>query len=190
MSDKQIVEKHVYINESTYDKYFPLITIYFDKYIEEPYIYREVHQKLLNVDEKTKVRFIINTPGGDLFSTIELVDIIRQTKAKTEAVIYRASSAGSVIACCCNIINPRPNCMMMIHNLQWSDSRIKDMNKHKWRIDHYIDIVYELFTDVYKGFLTEDEIKKIVFEGYELWLKRDEIIERAKKAGKEIIQDL
>jgi len=181
-------EKYVLIEEAKYDNYFPLIRIYLDKTIDGPDKYREVFQKLQNSDDKTKIQFILNTPGGALNTTIQFVDLIKSTKAKTEAIIYKAMSAGSVIALCCDIVNPRPNCMMMIHTLQYGDGRIKDINKHDWRIKHYMDITHKLFSDVYRNFLTENEIKKVVHEGYEFWLNRNEIIERAKKAGKEVIE--
>jgi len=183
-------EIYVQIYHELYDDYYHKYRIYIDKDIDDPDKYRELFNKLESeTKSETIFQFIINTYGGNLNTTIQLIDYIKNTKAQTEAVIYQAISAGSLVALSCNKINPRPNAVMMIHNLQHWNSKQQDINKHKWVVDFYVKVIERLFHDIYKGFLSDEEISKVINEGYEFWMFREEIIKRAKKAGLDVISD-
>ena len=166
------------IIEDKYDNYLPLYVVNLDFNIEEPTIYREVFEKLRKADEKTKFNIILNTNGGYISTTIQLIDAFRSTKGQTKAIIYRALSAGALIALSCKEINVRPHATMMFHNIWWDFEG--DINKGKWRFDHAKKEAERLFSDICKGFLTEKEIFDIINHGIEIWLTEEEIKERLK----------
>lgn len=176
MSDIDYQKNLIY--EDKYDNYFPLYVVNLDYNIEEPPFYREVFEKLRKADNKTKFEFVLNTHGGYLNTTIQLIDAIRNTKAHTKAIVYTALSAGALITLACKEIDVRPHAVMMFHNIWWSFQG--EINKGKWCFDHAIEHAKALFLDICKGFLTEKEIYDIVNNGIELWLTEDKIKERLK----------
>lgn len=167
----------------TKEDYLPVFYVNLDTDIKEPMYYREVFEKLESADDKTKFIFNINSYGGFLSTTIQFINSIRNTKAKTVARVYTAKSAASIIALSCEEIEVMPHSVMMIHNIQWG-APYGDVNKGKWRMDYVIKYAEKLFKDIYKGFLSDEEIEKVVKEGKELWLIEEEIKKRLKNRGK------
>lgn len=175
IKERLIIEKE--------ENHLPVIYVNLDTDIEEPMYYREVFEKLESADDKTKFIFNINSYGGFLSTTIQFINSIRNAKAETVARVYTAKSAASIIALSCKKIEVMPHSVMMVHNIQWG-APYGDVNKGKWRMDYATQYAEKLFKDIYNGFLTEEEIEKVVKEGKEIWLIESEIKERLKNRGK------
>jgi len=178
MSDMD--KKKGFIFKTTYNDYFPLYKVFLDFNIGEPDIFRELFKNLEEADDKTKFEFILNTQGGRMDTTIQLIDYIRKTKAQTKAVIYVAMSSGSLIALACKDVIVAPFATMYIHNVQYGFT-YGDLNKGKALTDIHVQRTENIFGTIYKGFLTDKEIKDVIHNGREIWLTENEIRERLEK---------
>lgn len=64
----------------------------------------------------TEIEMLINSPGGDAFEGLAIVNVMRAHKARTVAVVQGiAASAASFIACAADETIMSPNSTLMIH---------------------------------------------------------------------------
>lgn len=79
----------------------------------------EVAQAIAQAGDASTIVFNINTPGGSVFEAREIMDIIRNTSAKTIAHIGSlCASAGTSIALACDEVEMANGAHFMIHNAQ------------------------------------------------------------------------
>lgn len=65
----------------------------------------------------TTIELLINSPGGDVFDGMAMVNVLRAHPARTRAVVQGiAASAASFIACAADECVMAPNSTMMIHD--------------------------------------------------------------------------
>jgi len=155
-----------------------LYNVYIDQEISEPENYRKVFDVLQKVSGYDRINIIINTPGGNVATTLQLFNGILRCPAFCTAFIYKAYSAGSMIALACDAIQVEKFGSMMIHTACCGfdgktneiDSWSKFINKMDLRINK----------EIYFGFLSEKEIDKIN-NGCDIWLNESEINQRLKK---------
>jgi len=63
------------------------------------------------------IELLINSPGGDVFDGLAMVNVLRAHRASTRAVVQgMAASAASFIACAADECVMAPNSTMMIHD--------------------------------------------------------------------------
>jgi ATP-dependent protease ClpP protease subunit len=134
--------------------------VYIDNDVTVPSAYREIINLLLSAKEKDIIYVDINTYGGDLYSTIAIVNAIRDSEAKTVADVTHASSAGSFIALACDVCNPLPHGDFYLHEIQshTGGSVSTQLNE----VLHLKEKQKTFFRDVYKGFLTDEEINDLL----------------------------
>jgi len=105
--------------------------IYIDKDIEEPSNYRSVCNILNKATEKDVVRLIINTPGGYVWSGVEICNYLQKTKAKTIAEVHVAYSCGSMITFHCDEVEVMMYGSMMIHDVSFgSYGKVSEVIPH------------------------------------------------------------
>lgn len=170
---------------SVYDDYVPIITegrthhVYLYDTIDMPANYCQLIQELHSAHIGDKFRIYLNTPGGVVDSGIALRNAIKSTQAEVTAVLSgTVASAGTMIALSCNNIEVTDNLSFMCHeisidNISGKFSDIKNMQ------NFYEKQFAKLSQDVYKNFLTNEEIEKM-HNGTEIWLDGDEVMERWK----------
>jgi len=146
-----------------------------DEEIGEPSKYRRVFDVLKNAYENDLIFLRINTLGGLLSTTIQLIQYLDMCKATIIGELYQAYSAGSAIALRCHEIIMSPHSSMMIHNMSTGAiGKIKD-------IKDSTDFNYkqsELFCeDMYEGFITEDEMNSVK-RGMDIYFDAKEIEKR------------
>jgi len=118
----------------------------------------------------------LNTPGGDLFTTIQIISAITQSEATVITSIEgEVCSAGTFIFLSGHrhIINK--NCAFMIHN--YSHLVAGKGNEVMLRVKFSEVYFKKLIKDIYSGFLTEKEIEDVL-AGKDLWMDSDELIKR------------
>lgn len=173
------------LNPSSNDiwsNYVPIIsdknhtTAYLTNTIEEPSEYNELCFRLKSASPAEIFTLVINTPGGILDSALMLVDAIKTSKAKVIAQISgTVASAGTIITLACDEVEVAPHTAFMIHN--YSSGLVgkgHELKAHQEFVDANLN---NSFTDLYKGFLTPSEIKKVI-DGKDYWMNRDEVLER------------
>jgi ATP-dependent protease ClpP protease subunit len=152
------------------------LTVPIDEAVREPQYYRQVVQAIGSLGEDDVVRFMINTPGGDVQGLTALLAAKDSTDALSIACIEGwCHSAGSFLALNCDSVQVSPYATMLCHYVSYgSVGKAADIRSH---VKHTDDVCEKLFRDTYKHFLTEDEIQQCI-NGLELWLNADEINRR------------
>ena len=169
-------------SSNVWDNYVPIIsdknhtTAYLTNTIEEPSEYNELCFKLKSASPAEIFTLVINTPGGILDSALMLVDAIKTSKAKVIAQISgTVASAGTIITLACDDVEVALHTAFMIHNYSGGlVGKGHELKAHQEFVDANLN---NSFTDLYKGFLTPSEIKKVI-DGKDYWMNRDEVLER------------
>ena len=138
-----------------------------DKDVTDPHHYRQIVKLCLQMSENDVANWNINTFGGDLYSTIMLVDAIRQSAGYHYGIVTLGSSAGSFIALALNDCEVVQHGEIFIHEVQ-SGNYGSNSNQEK-RIMFMKDKQKRFIEDIYADFLTEEEMQRIQ-NNEELWL--------------------
>lgn len=95
------------------------VTIYLQGIIEQDYGINamDLREAIAKAGDAETIILNINTPGGSVFESREIIDVIRNVKAKTIAHIGSlCASAGTSIALACNEVEMANGAHFMIHN--------------------------------------------------------------------------
>lgn len=156
-----------------------ILEFYLTGEIVEAEEYIEWFTAIRNASENDVVRIFINSPGGDLFTAIQFMRALRETRAHVSISIEGACmSAATIIFLCGDEFEITPHSLFMIHQYTSGyfgrGNHIRDQVKveSKWSED--------LFKDIYEGFLTDAEIRSMI-EGQDLWFTHNEAVERLNK---------
>ena len=153
--------------------------VFIDSEIEEPSKYRELVSVLINAGPNDKIHLYINSPGGHLDTAGAIISGILSSQAEVTAFLMGAChSAASLIAMYCHAVHVYDTAYMMVHTASFGSSG--NTPTVKAHTDFTIKQCEKLMKDAYEGFLTEDELKKVL-NGIELWYNAEEIKPRLKK---------
>ena len=166
---------HINTIESTYRTH----EVFLDVAIDEPSKYRELVSLLINANENDKIHLFINSPGGHLDTAGAIISGILSSRAEVTAFLMGAChSAASLISMYCHAVHVYDTAYMMIHTASFGSSG--NTPTVKAHTDFTIKQCEKLMIDAYEGFLTQEEIKKVL-NGLELWFNAEEIKPRLKK---------
>lgn len=128
-----------------------------------------------------KVFIYLNTPGGDLNTTIQIISAITKSPAEITTVIEgEVCSAGTFIFLSGDNYIVNDNCSFMIHNYSHGTfgKGGEVVKRVKFSEKYFNDLAHSFYTD----FLTEKEIQEVC-EDKDFWMGSKELIERLKKRG-------
>lgn len=153
--------------------------VYIDELITTSPKYRNVLFTLDNASGNDVVSFHLNTPGGNVDTTLQICNAIANTEAHTVAVCHgTVASCGTILALSCDETIILPNTTWMIHPLSWGLKG--DTKTIKNAVDFNTKQILRLCHEVYFGFLTEEEIDNMIENSTELWMDSEEVHERLK----------
>lgn len=138
--------------------------------------YYDLINTLKTADPHDTVFIYLNTPGGNLYTTVQIISAMRQSQATVVTCLEgEVCSAGTLIflAGQKHIVNR--HCSFMIHN--YSHFIGGKGNEVSIRVKHYESYFRELADDLYGGFLTPEEIDSVT-QGKDIWLSSKEVITR------------
>lgn len=152
--------------------------------IEEVDKYIDMIHVLKTAEQHDTIFIYLNTEGGYLKTAVQIMSAIRQSNATVITCLEgEVCSAGTMIFLAADKYLVSPNCTFMIHN--YSGGVAGKGNEIAAQANYRGEYANQLMRDVYKDFLTEDEIKSVI-EGKDMWLNSDQVIDRlgnkAKKA--------
>jgi len=154
-------------------------TVFLDEEVLDPDHYRSFFNLLRRVSSNDIIEIIINTGGGNASTAMQLINAIVSCPAYCIALVYSAHSAGAMIALACDEIKSTLFCSMMFHTTSWCNingkvNEVGSLSKfvEKWDV--------EILKTLYKNFLTDKEIEKII-SGGDVWLNEVNINKRLKK---------
>lgn len=149
---------------------------YLDDSVSDPQDYHELFELLSSAGENDMVRIIISNFGGSLVTCIAIVNAIRSSKALTVGVLASvAYSAGGAIWLSCEAQEVQQHVGFMAHDAQGGS--FGSLFQQKQSIAHEMEILRSLYSDVYEGFLTEEEIELVLKNG-DMWLTEKDICDR------------
>lgn len=153
-----------------------LITIYISGSIEAPEKYIGCIDAIRNASETDVVRIHINSPGGDLFTTIQFIRAITETRAMVVASAEGACmSAATMLFLSADRFEISEHCLFMFHNYSGGTfgkgGEMYDQLRHERKWSETI------IRKIYSGFLTEAEIRSIL-ENKDIWMEGEEVMKR------------
>lgn len=132
---------------------------------------KEVRYQLKNISAKT-IHVHVNSPGGDVFESIAIGNLLKNHAAKIIVHIDGlAASGASVIAMAADEIIMPKNTMMMIHRAwTWAAGNAKELRKIADDLGKIDTAVTESYTSRFVG--EKSELERLLDE--ETWLTADE----------------
>lgn len=171
--------------EGTFSK--PIASIhefYINGTIKESEEYVEVFDTIRHAGENDIIKLYINSYGGDLFTAIQFMRVLSDTQATTIASVEGACmSAATMIFMCCDNFEVTPHSMFMFHN--YSGGAFGKGGEMIDQLIHERKWSERLLNEIYKDFLTEDEIKSIL-DNKDIWMDGEEVVKRIEDKMKKL----
>lgn len=121
----------------------------------------------------------INSPGGNLFTALQLMNALAESEATITAQVEGACmSAATMIMLCADRFMLSPHAMFMFHN--YSGGTIGKGGEMWENIKFERSWSKKFLHEVYDIFLTKKEIDSML-DGKDVWLTADQVAERLKK---------
>ena len=132
---------------------------------------KEIKNQLAKITAKT-IHIHVNSPGGDVFESIAIGNLLKAQKAKIVVHIDGlAASGASVIAMAADEIIMPKNTMMMIHRAwTWAAGNSKDLRKIADDLEKIDAAVTESYTSRFVG--ERSELERLLAD--ETWLTAEE----------------
>lgn len=149
--------------------------------IEGPEKYLDLIQTLKTIEENDTVFIYINSVGGNLYTTIQIINAIQNCNGTVITCLEgEACSAATIIflAGHKHIINPFGAFMVhkYSHGVEGKGSDVREQVKFTERyFDH---IAYTLYADL----MSKEEIAAML-DGKDFWFSSDEVLDRLMKSG-------
>jgi ATP-dependent protease ClpP protease subunit len=147
--------------------------------ISSPEDYVEWYEIIRNASETDIIKIHINSPGGNLFTAVQLMRVMAECEAKIITSVEGACmSAATMVFLCGHGFEISEHSMFMFHN--YSGGTIGKGG------EMYDNIMYErkwsdkFMRSVYDNFLTEEEIQSIL-ENKDIWMAPEEVFKRLNK---------
>lgn len=155
--------------------------------IGEPAKFLDLINVLKTAEEHDTIFIYLNTPGGSLQTTVQILSAMRQCVATVVTCLEgEVCSAGTLIFLAGNKHIVNPNCTFMIHNYsQWLGGK---GNEVALRVKYSEQYFKKLAEQLYSGFLTEEEIETVV-EGKDYWMDSEEVMTRLKARNELTVSD-
>ena len=146
--------------------------------IESPEEYIQWFDTIRHSAETDVIKIYINSPGGNVFTAIQFMRVLKETEAKiVMSVEGECASAATMIFLCGNSFEVSEHSMFMFHN--YSSGILGKGGELYDQIQHERKWSESLLRDIYKDFLTEKEVNAIL-DNKDIWMSGDDVIERLK----------
>lgn len=122
------------------------------------------------------IRIFINSYGGDMFTAIQFLRVLGETEATVIVSVEGACmSAATMIFMCGHQFEISEHSMFMFHN--YSSGTFGKGGEMLDQLQHERAWSKKLWEDIYKDFLTAEEIKAML-ENKDIWMDGEEVIRR------------
>jgi ATP-dependent protease ClpP protease subunit len=138
--------------------------------------YLDMINEIKMAEPHDQVFIYLNTPGGSLSTTIQIISAINQSQATvTTSIESEVCSAGTLLFLSGDQYIVNDNCSFMIHN--YSHGPVGKGNEVAQRVKFTEEYFRKLAQNLYKDFLTENEIEDVC-EGKDIWMDSNEVKKR------------
>jgi len=165
------------------------LAYYLDSDIEEPHLYRELVQALDSMQEGDHLTIYINCHGGYLHTTSALYASIQVCQGHVHTVLNGVACSGGGI-----IFLAGHSCEVYNHATFMAHASLGGVGYQKLpdttkRIEHDNKQLKAFYEEVYKYFMTEDEIAAML-DGKDFWFDAEELNVRLTKRDELIRQEM
>lgn len=151
---------------------------YLSGHIEGSEDYIDWFENIRTASETDIIYIHINSYGGDLFTAIQFMRVLAETSAHVVVSVEGACmSAATMIFMCADQCEVSEHSMFMFHN--YSGGTIGKGGEMIDQLVHERKWSDRLLKSIYKGFLTDDEIKGML-DNKDIWMDGEEVVKRLK----------
>lgn len=126
----------------------------------------------------------LNTPGGQLDTTMQIVNAIRSSECEVVGIADGpVCSAGTIILFACPNIGIQDFSYLMLHD--GSEGVLGKINENLKQAQFTAKLLEKICMEVYQPFFTKKEILAIL-DGKDMWLTAEEVNERIIKAKEQM----
>lgn len=144
--------------------------------VDEPKKYTEWFNQIRHCSPGDVIKIYINSCGGDLWSAIQFMRVIKESKATIVASVEGACmSAATIIFLMSDGFEITPHSMFMFHN--YSGGAVGKGGEMMDQLRHERSWSEKLLQEVYKDFLTHDEVQSIL-DNKDIWMTGEEVVKR------------
>ena len=156
-----------------------LHTFYLSGAVKSPENYATWFETIRTAQEHDIVCIHINSHGGDAFTAVQFMRVMRESKANVVASVEGACmSAATLIFLAAKHWEISDHSVFMFHDYSsWSVGKGGEMYDE---LTHFRKWSNHLWKDAYGDFLTEEEIEQIL-GNRDIWMDGREVAERLKK---------
>ena len=142
----------------------------------DPEEYIDWFDTIRNANSVDTIRIYINSPGGDLYTTLQFLRVMSDTEATVVTSVEGACmSAATMIFLHGHMQEVTPHSLFMFHNYsagtfgKGGEMYDQPQFERKWSEN--------FMTEVYDGFLTADEIQSML-HNKDIWMDSEEVVKR------------
>ena len=153
--------------------------------IKEPDHYVELIHTLKSADPQDTVFLYLNTVGGNLYTTIQILAAMNSSHAKVITCLEgQVCSAGTFIFLKGDTKIVNPHSSFMVHS--YSQSTSGKGNEIVEQINFMKKYFRSLAQDIYGTFLSDEELETVI-KGHDIWLDTKQIVNRLEAHGHDYI---
>lgn len=153
-----------------------LYEFYLSGPIEDADNYIEWFDIIRNASSADTVRLYINSPGGDLYTTLQFLRVMGDTEATVITSVEGACmSAATMIFLHGHVQEVTPHSLFMFHD--YSSGTFGKGGEQFDQIQFERQWSKKFMSEVYKDFLTSSEIESMM-HNKDIWMDHEEVIKR------------
>jgi len=150
--------------------------------IQDAEEYIEWFDVIRNASATDTIRIYINSPGGDLFTTLQFLRVMSETDATVVCSVEGACmSAATMIFLHGHSQEVTPHSLFMFHN--YSAGTFGKGGEMYDQLQFERTWSENFMTEVYEDFLTPEEISSMM-HNKDIWMGSDEVVNRLKAMAK------
>lgn len=152
---------------------------YISGIIKSPDHYTDTFDAIRHAGADDAVKLYINTYGGDMFTAIQFMRVLSETKALVIASVEGACmSAGTLLFLSADQIEVSQHSVFMFHN--YSGGTFGKGGEMFAQVQHERKWSEKLLNEIYEDFLTKEEIVSLL-DNRDIWLDVEEVVARMEK---------
>jgi len=170
--------KSLFGGPSFYSKPSSFVHSFYLYAIDKPEEYTDWLDVIRNCSENDVIKIHINSPGGDLLTTIQFIRALQETRGTVVCSVEgQCCSAATLIFLQADMVEVSDHSLFMFHN--YSGGTFGKGGEMMDQLKHESVWCEKLFRDVYKDFLTETEID-LMLNNKDIWMNGEEVLTRLK----------
>jgi ATP-dependent protease ClpP protease subunit len=182
MKKTNILDPKLFQNEKIGNSYSKQVAQLHEFYLSGPVLdpeeYIDWFDTIRNANSSDTIRIYINSPGGDLYTTLQFLRVLADTEANVITSVEGACmSAATMIFLHGHSHEVTPHSLFMFHNYsagtfgKGGEMYDQLQFERQWS-EHFM-------REVYRDFLTPEEIQSML-HNKDIWMTSEQVVERLK----------